>query len=80
MVTDATFTNNFENYTFGGRYLRLGIASPEPPLNPTTGALPITIADIRANEVAMYIQDDWRIHPALDREHGRALGVFWPAA
>jgi len=72
MVTDGTFTNNFENYYFGGQYFG-GLAEAGASLNPTTGALPVYYRGFRANELAAYVQDDWRISPRLTVN----LGVRW---
>jgi Carboxypeptidase regulatory-like domain len=72
ILTDATFTNNWENYYAGGPVygsMYAGFAS----LNPQTGALPVYYRGFRANEVAMYLQDDWRIHPRLTVN----LGLRW---
>jgi len=72
MVTDGMFTNNFEGYFFGGQYFG-GIAEAGASLNPYTGALPIYYRGFRANEVAAYVQDDWRVSPRLSLN----LGVRW---
>jgi hypothetical protein len=81
VLTDATFTNNWENYlaahdpaylaNYGGPYgsMYAGLAS----LNPTTGTRPVYYRGYRANEVAMYVQDDWRVHSRLTVN----LGVRW---
>jgi hypothetical protein len=45
----------------------------EASINPTTGELPLFYRGYRANEVAAYIQDDWRIRPRLTFN----LGVRW---
>jgi len=72
ILTDATFSNNWENYyahgpVFGSMYA--GLAS----LNPTNGQLPVYYRGFRANEVALYVQDDWRVLPRLTVN----LGVRW---
>jgi Carboxypeptidase regulatory-like domain len=72
LLTDAHFTNNFENYFFNGPYFG-SIIETFASLNPQTGALPVYYRGFRANEVAMYIQDDWRIHPRLTVN----LGLRW---
>lgn len=72
LVTDGTFTNNFENAAFGYQYFG-GTAEAGASLNPTTAQLPVYYRGFRANEVAMYIQDDWRIHPRLTVN----VGVRW---
>jgi hypothetical protein len=81
LLTDATFTNNWEAYAYTQTPLS-GHPLPGPfgsigeaagALNPSTGGLPIFYRGYRANEVAMYVQDDWRVHPRLTVN----LGVRW---
>ena len=72
MVTDTTFTNNFENFYFGGQYFG-SIVEAGASFNPTTGALPEYYRGYRSNAVAAYVQDDWRVHPRLTLN----LGVRW---
>jgi len=72
MVTDTTFTNNWENYYFGGQYFG-SIAEAGASFDPTTGTLPNYYRGYRSNDVAAYVQDDWRIHPRLTVN----LGVRW---
>ena len=77
LVTDGTFTNNFENYYLGYQYFGsalLGGAS----LNPTTGDRPNYYRGFRANEVAAYVQDDWRISPRLTLNMGVRWEYFGP--
>ena len=72
MLTDATFNENLENYFFGCPVFG-SIGYSEASFNPTTGALPNYYRGFRANEVAAYAQDDWRINPRLTLN----LGVRW---
>ncbi len=72
LVTDATFTNTWENYYIGGSYFG-SITYAAASINPTNGQLPVYYRGYRANEVAAYVQDDWRIHPRLTLN----LGVRW---
>jgi hypothetical protein len=72
LVTDATFTNTWEKRFFGYYYYG-SIPYAGASLNPTNGQLPVYYRGYRANEVAMYVQDDWRIHPRLTLN----LGVRW---
>jgi Carboxypeptidase regulatory-like domain len=86
LLTDATFTNTLENYIVSsGNSAKLpfgqvvgSIAATETSLNPTTGQLPVYYRGYRANEVAMYIQDDWRIHPRLTVNLGLRWEYFGP--
>jgi Carboxypeptidase regulatory-like domain len=76
LVTDGNFTNQLEDLLvsdgiIGNRYG--SIAYAEAALNPLTGQLPDFYRGYRANEVAGYIQDDWRVSPRLTVN----LGVRW---
>jgi hypothetical protein len=72
LLTDGNFNAQLEQYLFGGPYYG-SIAYSEASLNPTTGQLPVYYRGFRANEVAAYIQDDWRVSPRLTVN----LGVRW---
>ena len=84
VLTDATFTNNWENWpgnpvTHGNAYygsMYAGYAS----LNPTTGQLPNYYRGFRANEVAIYGQDDWRVSSRLTVNLGLRWEYFGPPA
>jgi hypothetical protein len=84
LLTDGSFNNTLENYLVAtGSPLPYGqlvgsIAATETSLNPTTGQLPVYYRGYRANEVAMYIQDDWRIHPRLTVNLGLRWEYFGP--
>jgi Carboxypeptidase regulatory-like domain len=72
LVTDGTFGNQLEQFLWGGP-LYGSIAYAEASLNPVTGALPVYYRGYRANEVAMYGQDDWRVSSRLTVN----LGLRW---
>lgn len=74
LVTDATFTDAADaliGSTHGGPYG--GFAEAEASINPTNNQIPNPYRGFRANETAMYIQDDWRATARLTLN----LGVRW---
>jgi hypothetical protein len=77
LVTDATFTNAWENFYLGGLYYG-SIPYASAAINPTTGTSPNFYRGYRANEVAAYIQDDWRIYPRLTLNLGLRWEYFGP--
>jgi hypothetical protein len=78
LVTDGTFTNELENNVLGGGYGYGSITYAEASLNPTTGQLPVYYRGYRANEVAIYGQDDWRVSPRLTVNLGLRWEYFGP--
>src|ERR1700733_9494531 len=77
MVTDTTFTNNWENYYFGGQYFG-SIGEAGASFNPVTGTLPNYYRGYRSNDAAAYVQDDWRINPRLTLNLGLRWEYFGP--
>ena len=74
LLTDATFSNQLESYLTGNKGTIFGsIGESFTSLNPTTGTLPNYYRGYRANEVAAYFQDDWRVTSRLTVN----LGVRW---
>jgi hypothetical protein len=72
VLTDAKFTDAADAYLFGGPAFG-GFAAAEASINPTNNQLPQFYRGFRANEAAMYIQDDWRATSRLTLN----LGVRW---
>jgi hypothetical protein len=77
LITDGTFNENLEQYFFGGPVFG-SIGYSEASLNPTTGTLPNYYRGYRANEVAAYVQDDWRVNPRLTVNLGLRWEYFGP--
>jgi hypothetical protein len=77
LLTDGTFSNQLEQYLFGAPVFG-SIAYSEASLNPITGQLPNYYRGYRANEVAAYIQDDWRVNPRLTLNLGLRWEYFGP--
>lgn len=72
LITDNTFSDQADQVTFGGPTIGSWYYAAAA-VNPTNGQLPLFYRGYRANEVAMYAQDDWRIHPRLTLN----LGIRW---
>jgi len=72
LLTDGTFSDQADTLFFGGPTFG-SFAAAEASVNPTNGQRPDYYRGFRANEVAGYFQDDWRIHPRLTLN----LGVRW---
>ena len=77
LITDSTFSDQADSLYFGGpavgSWYYAGAA-----VDPTTGQLPDFYRGYRANEVGMYAQDDWRIHPRLTLNLGLRWDYFGP--
>lgn len=72
LLTDETFSEIADNLVYGKpTYGSLATASAS--LNPATGQPPVFYRGYRANEMAFYVQDDWRVHPRLTLN----LGIRW---
>jgi hypothetical protein len=79
LVTDGLFTDAIDNAYYGGNSGGFGgwyYASAS--VNPTTGALPNFYRGYRANEVAFYGQDDWRVNSKLTLNLGLRWEYFGP--
>jgi outer membrane receptor protein involved in Fe transport len=72
LVTDLTFTDQLDNFFFGGPAIG-SCALCGASINPTTGLLPIYQRNYRANEYGVYAQDDWRVASRLTVN----LGIRW---
>jgi Carboxypeptidase regulatory-like domain/TonB dependent receptor len=80
LVTDGFFgdvadkiMNNFEKTKPTGSIFEAGAS-----LNPQTGGFPVYYRGYRANEVALYGQDDWKILPRLTLNLGLRWEYFGP--
>lgn len=79
-VTDLAFSDLAGNYlsylgyapNYGGAF-RMSAA-----VNPTTGTTPDFYRGYRANEVAMFVQDDWRVSSRLSVNLGLRWEYFGP--
>jgi Carboxypeptidase regulatory-like domain len=77
LITDSTFSDQADQAIFGGpaigSWYYAGAA-----VNPINGQEPVFYRGYRANEVAMYGQDDWRIAPRLTLNLGLRWEYFGP--
>jgi hypothetical protein len=79
LITDGLFTDAIDNAYYGGNNGGFGgwyYASAS--VNPTTGQLPDFYRGYRANEVAFYGQDDWRVNSRLTLNLGLRWEYFGP--
>lgn len=72
LVTDLKFGDDVDQVLFGGPAYGSAFYA-EASVNPTTGGLPVYYRGFRANEGAVYGQDDWRVTRRLTLN----LGVRW---
>ncbi|MBN2319957.1 MAG: TonB-dependent receptor [Acidobacteria bacterium] len=77
LVTDMAFGDEADLAVFGGpAYGSMYFASAS--LDPSTGQAPDFYRGYRANELAFYFQDDWRILPRLTVNLGIRYEYFGP--
>ncbi|HVM93307.1 MAG TPA: carboxypeptidase regulatory-like domain-containing protein [Terriglobales bacterium] len=77
LVTDSVFSDVLSQY-FGYQAYYGGWYQAGAAINPTNAQLPDFYRGYRANEVAMYGQDDWRITPRLTINAGLRWEYFGP--
>jgi hypothetical protein len=79
LITDGLFTDAIDNYVTGGNTKGYGgwyYASAA--VVPATGAVPDFYRGYRANEVAFYGQDDWRVNSRFTLNLGLRWEYFGP--
>lgn len=79
LVTDMTFGDEADLVTFGAPVIGswfLAETSIDPTLVPADR--PNYARGFRANEFALYVQDDWRVHPRLTLNLGARWEYFGP--
>jgi len=72
LLTDGWAAADFENAAFGGPLLG-SFYYDEASVNPQTGQKPEYYRGYRANEIGIYIQDDWKAAPRLTLN----IGLRW---
>ena len=77
LLTDGFFGDNADNFFFGGPTFG-GIAVAQASINPLTGNFPEYYRGYRANEAALYVQDDWKVHSRVTLNLGLRWEYFGP--
>lgn len=81
-LTDLAFSDVFENYLhskgIAKGYYYGGAAQMSAAVNTATSGLPDPYRGFRANEVAFFAQDDWRVSPRLTVNLGLRWEYFGP--
>ena len=77
MLTDGFFGDQADLVTFG-KHLLGGIAAAAASINPITDGFPEYYRGYRANEVAWFFQDDFRVAPVLTINAGLRWEYFGP--
>ncbi|HWY19774.1 MAG TPA: TonB-dependent receptor [Candidatus Acidoferrum sp.] len=79
LVTDNKVDDNFDQFFFGGPVYG-SVLYAEATINPSVvpATPPTYYRGFRANEVAAYIQDDWRVTPRLTLNIGLRWDYFGP--
>jgi len=78
-LTDLAFSDAFENYLTGGTsHVYGGAYAMSAAVNTATGGLPDPYRGFRANEVAFFGQDDWRVNSRLTVNLGLRWEYFGP--
>lgn len=77
LITDSTFSDQADKLIFKGPYFGSWYYAAAA-VNPNNGQLPQFYRGYRANELAMYGQDDWRVLPRLTVNLGLRWEYFGP--
>jgi len=84
LITDGLFTDAIDNAVYGSYYSHFygygGWYYASASVVPATGKIPDFYRGYRANEVAFYGQDDWRVNPRLTVNLGLRWEYFGPPA
>jgi Carboxypeptidase regulatory-like domain/TonB dependent receptor len=78
LMTDGFFGDVADKILNGGKATSGSIFEAGASLNPLTGGFPVYYRGYRANEVALYGQDDWKVLPRLTLNLGLRWEYFGP--
>lgn len=77
LTTDMTFGDNADTAIFGGPVLGSWYYA-EAAVNPVTAKLPVFYRGFRANQVGLYVQDNWRMAATFTLNIGLRWDYFGP--
>lgn len=77
LLTDGYF-GDVADLLLNGEPVFGSIGFAQASINPITGGFPEYYRGYRANEIAWYMQDDWKIHPRLTLNLGLRWEYFGP--
>jgi hypothetical protein len=77
-LTDLAFSDQLENVIYSGTHHYGGAYYVSASVDPTTGKSPIFYRGFRANEMAGFVQDDWRVTNRLTVNLGLRWEYFGP--
>jgi Carboxypeptidase regulatory-like domain len=77
VVTDGVFGEELDNAAFGGPTYG-SIYEASGAIDPSTNTVPNVYRGYRANEVAVFAQDDWKVAPRLTINAGLRWDYFGP--
>ncbi len=78
LLTDGFFGDEADQLLNAGKFVNGAFGVAQASINPLTGNFPEYYRGYRANEVALYTQDDWKVSPRLTLNLGLRWEYFGP--